>query len=114
MPTTVLTNHRVRGCAPGRRAPTAIGNSAQAVPCGQRRWSSQVPLSLDRRCAVGGRGRSYPAGRDRRVMRASGVGRVVASRHAAYATGDLVAGGFGMQGIGRRPASGWPTAACTR
>jgi NADPH-dependent curcumin reductase CurA len=31
------------------------------------------------------------------VMRAGGVGRVVSSRHPGFATGDAVAGGFGVQ-----------------
>jgi NADPH-dependent curcumin reductase CurA len=43
-------------------------------------------------------GRSYiaPVGIGE-VMRAGGVGRVIASRHPAFAAGDHVAGGFGVQ-----------------
>jgi len=43
-------------------------------------------------------GRSYipPVGIGE-VMRAIGVGKVVASKHAGFAAGDLVAGGFGIQ-----------------
>jgi len=43
-------------------------------------------------------GRSYiaPVGLGE-VMRAGGIGRVVASRHAGYAVGDLVSGGTGVQ-----------------
>jgi len=43
-------------------------------------------------------GRSYipPVGIGE-VMRAGGIGKVVASRNAAFAAGDLVGGGFGIQ-----------------
>ncbi len=50
-------------------------------------------------------GRSYipPVGIGE-VMRAGGVGRVIASRHPAYAVGDMVAGGPGVQHYWSVPA----------
>jgi NADPH-dependent curcumin reductase CurA len=42
------------------------------------------------------------------VMRAGGIGRVIASRSAAFAAGDLVAGGFGVQEVWSAPGEQLP------
>ncbi|HEY2977534.1 MAG TPA: NADP-dependent oxidoreductase [Burkholderiaceae bacterium] len=103
MPTTALTNHQVRLAARpvGLPADRDWQFSSEAVPDAAASGVVVKVLALSLDPAMRGwmnEGRSYIRPVEiGEVMRASGVGRVVASRHAAYAAGDLVTGGFGVQ-----------------
>ena len=98
-----LTNHQVRLKARPNGLPTRDGwdftTEAIAQPAEGGVLVKTLSLSLDP--AMRGwmnEGKSYipPVGIGE-VMRAGGVGKVIASRNPSFAVGDYVGGGFGVQ-----------------
>jgi len=98
-----LTNHQVRLAARPVGMPTranwAFTNETVAQPADGGVLVKTLALSLDP--AMRGwmnEGKSYiPPVAVGEVMRAGGVGRVVASRNPQFAVGDTVSGGLGVQ-----------------
>ena len=103
MAATAFTNHQIRLAARPVGLPTAANWQATEEPVSDPAEGGVLvkvlALSLDP--AMRGwmnEGKSYIRPVEiGEVMRAGGVGRVVASRSPAFAAGDLVAGTFGVQ-----------------
>ena len=103
MPTTLATNHQIRLAARPVGLPKATDWQATSEPVTEPAAGGVLvkvlTLSLDP--AMRGwmnEGRSYIKPVEiGEVMRAGGVGRVIASQHPAFAVGDAVAGTFGVQ-----------------
>jgi NADPH-dependent curcumin reductase CurA len=100
---TALSNHQVRLARRPSGLPTREDWSFTTEPVADAAEGGvlvkTLALSLDP--AMRGwmnEGKSYipPVGLGE-VMRAGGIGKVVASRHAGFAPGDLVTGGLGVQ-----------------
>ncbi|NVO05751.1 MAG: NADP-dependent oxidoreductase [Rhodoferax sp.] len=103
MPLTSLINHQIRLAARPMGLPKATdwSHTSEPVTAPEEGGVLVQTLALSLDPAMRGwmnEGKSYiaPVGLGE-VMRAGGVGRVTASRHARFAVGDLVSGSLGVQ-----------------